>query len=316
MTWNKLGLILSLPDSEERASRHMQGPVAVAMGDRIRIFFAARNREGKSYPARLDVALDDPTRVIDLHTRSILEPAPTGAFDDDGAMPACAIWHGQDLWMYYSGWNRRVTVPYHNTTGLAISQDLGLSFKRAFEGPLLDRTPLEPWMAVTPWVMRDGARWRMWYVSGLGWLMPLKASERAEAIYTLRYAESPDGIDWRRDARDIVERRHDGEAIARPCVVKHEGAYHMWYSFRDSEDFRDGAGSYRIGYAQSADGRTWRRADALAGIDVSDQGWDSHMMCYPYVVRVGDRLYMFYNGNSFGQSGIGCAVWNGPLPRL
>ena len=291
----------------------MQGPVAVTMSDRIRIFFAARNRDGKSYPARLDVALDDPTRVLEVDARPILEPAPTGAFDDDGAMPACAIRRGQDLWMYYSGWNRRVTVPYHNTTGLAISRDGGLSFKRAFEGPLLDRTPLEPWMAVTPWVMRDGARWRMWYVSGLGWL---KTPAGPEPIYTLRHAESRDGVHWRRDARDIVERRHDGEAIARPCVIKHDGVYHMWYSYRDSKDFRDGSGSYRIGYAQSADGVTWRRADHLAGIDVAPQGWDSHMLCYPYLVWVRERLYMFYNGNSFGQSGVGCAMWNGSLPRL
>jgi hypothetical protein len=313
VTWNKLGLIVSLPESEQRASTHMQGPVAIAMEDRIRVFFAARNREGKSYPARFDVALDDPTRLLDLHAQPIMDAAPRGVFDDEGAMPACAVQCGEELWMYYSGWNRRVTVPYHNTTGLAISRDGGLSFQRAFDGPLLDRTPQEPWMAVTPWVMREGSLWRMWYVSGLGWL---PSGDRLEPIYTLRQAESSDGTHWRRDGRDIIPRRHEAEAIARPCVVYHEGRYHMWYSYRDSADFRDGAGSYRIGYAHSADGSAWHRADDLAGIETSEQGWDSSMLCYPYVLRVGHRLLMFYNGNSFGQSGVGCAVWTGPLPSL
>jgi hypothetical protein len=32
------------------------------------------------------------------------------------------------------------------------------------------------------------------------------------------------------------------------------------------------------------------------------------MQCYPYVIEINGSFYMFYNGNSFGQSGIGLAV--------
>lgn len=37
---------------------------------------------------------------------------------------------------------------------------------------------------------------------------------------------------------------------------------------------------------------------------------------YPYCLRLGDRLLMFYNGNGFGQSGFGLAeaVIPGGLP--
>ena len=31
------------------------------------------------------------------------------------------------------------------------------------------------------------------------------------------------------------------------------------------------------------------------------------MICYPNVIKVKDKLYMFYNGNGFGQSGFGYA---------
>ena len=31
------------------------------------------------------------------------------------------------------------------------------------------------------------------------------------------------------------------------------------------------------------------------------------MTAYPYVVAVGDRYLMFYNGNGFGASGLGYA---------
>jgi len=33
------------------------------------------------------------------------------------------------------------------------------------------------------------------------------------------------------------------------------------------------------------------------------------MCCYPCVVTHENKLYMFYNGNGFGQTGIGYATW-------
>jgi hypothetical protein len=82
----------------------------------------------------------------------------------------------------------------------------------------------------------------------------------------------------------------------------------MWYCYRDSEDFRDGRGAYRMGYAESRDGIGFERLDTRVGIDVAPEGWDSTMICYPCVVEVDGRTLMFYNGNGFGQTGFGYAV--------
>ena len=74
----------------------------------------------------------------------------------------------------------------------------------------------------------------------------------------------------------------------------------MWYCSRGE--------SYRIGYAESDDGIHWIRKDQDVGIDVSDSGWDSEMIEYPFVFdHEGDR-YMLYNGNGYGKTGIGLAV--------
>ena len=313
MAWKKLGRIFSLEESAARGSTHMQGPVAIETNGIVRIYFAARNKLGKSYAARLDVDAADPTKFRDINENPVMPLGPLGTFDDEGSMPACVIVNGADMLLYYSGWNRRITVPYHNTTGLARSSDGGLNFERMLDGPLLDRTPTEPWMAVTPWVMRDDGIWKMWYVSGLGWS---ESDGKLDPIYGVKYAESENGIDWRRDGQLVIPLRHAGEAIARPTVVHDEGRYHMWYCYRDTKEFRDGAGSYRIGYSQSFDGREWQRCDHLSGIVASESGWDSSMLCYPYVIKVGQAHYLFYNGNGFGQTGIGCAIWEGALPRL
>jgi hypothetical protein len=74
----------------------------------------------------------------------------------------------------------------------------------------------------------------------------------------------------------------------------------MWYSFRGQ--------AYRIGYAESEDGRQWKRLDSHVGIDVSTTGWDSEMIEYPFVFDHKGQRYMLYNGNGFGKTGFGLAV--------
>ena len=76
----------------------------------------------------------------------------------------------------------------------------------------------------------------------------------------------------------------------------------MWYCYRGGEN------TYRAGYAESSDAVSWTRKDSLAGIDVSDSGWDSEMICYPCVFSHKGLKYMLYNGNSYGGTGCGLAV--------
>ena len=136
----------------------------------------------------------------------------------------------------------------------------------------------------------------MWYVSGEGWI------NKDLPLYNIKYAESNDGINWERNGHVSIELKDEKEtALARPCVMKLNGVYHMWFSYKDPEI------GYRIGYARSADGFNFERQDHKAGIDVSDAGWDSDMIEYSYVFRHADHYYMFYNGNGYGEIGAGYA---------
>ena len=91
----------------------------------------------------------------------------------------------------------------------------------------------------------------------------------------------------------------------------------MWYAYRNARRYRtDRRRSYRIGYAESEDGVRWHRLDDQAGIDVSDQGWDSEMICYPHVVVRAGKAYMFYNGNMFGATGFGYATLEDQDPHV
>ncbi|MBK8551405.1 MAG: hypothetical protein IPL53_10250 [Ignavibacteria bacterium] len=93
-------------------------------------------------------------------------------------------------------------------------------------------------------------------------------------------------------------------AIARPFVLKENGLYKMWYSYREGKNIR----TYRIGYAESKDGIKWERKDQEIEMDVSDSGWDSEMIEYSYLYDFKGKRYMLYNGNSYGKAGVGLAV--------
>ncbi len=303
-----MGLIYNLSLSKEIADLHMQVPTVLVKEDRLRVYYAARDATGKSFTAYIDLDINDFSRVIKHHYAPVLQESKPGTFDDEGIMPSDIIQHQDELWLYYSGWNQRCTIPYHNATGLAISRDGGHSFERMYEGPILDRIATEPYLAVTPCVIKESNIWRMWYVSGVKWV---EIDQYFEPVYVIKYAESKDGIHWVRNGKVIIEQKYDLEAFSRPYVVKQEGVYKMWYCFRSSYEYRDGQGSYRLGYAESPDGINWKRMDESSGIDVSNNpnDWDSKMIAYPFVTKVKGSLYLFYNGNGFGQSGFGYAKW-------
>jgi hypothetical protein len=83
----------------------------------------------------------------------------------------------------------------------------------------------------------------------------------------------------------------------------------MYFCYRQATDFRVNRNrGYRIGYAYSHDLRNWTRDDAEGGIEVSESGWDSDMLCYPHVFRCEGSVYLLYNGNEFGRYGFGLAA--------
>jgi hypothetical protein len=127
-------------------------------------------------------------------------------------------------------------------------------------------------------------------------------------------ASSPDGISWSRANRDLIGSRvEEDEAQASPDVFRWKGKYHMFFCYRYGSRYRGKERGYRIGYASSEDLSLWNRDDSKAGIDVSDDGWDSEMVSYPHVFEVDGKIYMAYLGNEVGRRGFGLAVLDGAL---
>lgn len=308
MKWVKKGLIFSVDNNAAWMRTHAQVPTADNIGSgRLRIFFSARDSENISRIGFLEADIDNPKKILYVHDKPVLIPGKIGTFDDCGVMPAWIVNYKGEKYLYYVGWNVRNTVPYHNSMGLAISRDGGLTFEKYSEGPIMERNYAEPYFGTLGCILKEGSIWRMWYLSCTKWVV---FNGKPEPYYHIKYAESKDGIDWVREGRVCIDFKNEKECgIARSCVIKEENTYKMWYSYRNLENYRnDRNNSYRIGYAESKDGLQWVRKDDEAGIDVSDSGWDSQMVEYPYVFDYKGTRFMFYNGNGFGRTGFGYAI--------
>ncbi|WKN45145.1 hypothetical protein [Tunicatimonas pelagia] len=305
--WQKKGIIFSTDHNHPWMVTHACVPtVHVLDDDTFRIFFAPRNARGQSILTFLDVDANNPSRVKYLHDSPIMELGKLGTFDDGGIMPCCVIPTERGLYLYYVGWNPSGSVPYRNAIGLAVSHNNGQTFERMFDGAIVDRNQHEPYFTASPWIMRESEQWHMWYASSTGFAV---IDQKPEPLYIIKYAHSINGIDWVRKNITCIHPHDDYEANARATVIKEQGIYRMWYAYRGSVDYRDGSGSYRIGYAESRNAIEWERKDHQAGIQYSDQGWDSTMQTYPCVVVHHGKKYLFYNGNGFGRTGIGYAIY-------
>jgi hypothetical protein len=296
MKWIKHGLVFAAGGQRDWMVSHAANPVAEPLGgDRFRVYFGCRDAHNRSHVGWVEVEVGERLRVLDLAGEPAVVPGPPGSFDDSGASMGCLVGDGRRRYLYYVGWNLGVTVPWRNSIGLAVRDDEGVPFAKVSRAPIVDRSDVDPFSLSYPWVLREADRWRMWYGSNLRW-----GGHEKDMDHVIKYAESADGVHWVRDGHVALGLEGPGEyALARPCVLHEDGRYRMWYCRRGD--------TYRIGLAESADGRQWvRRADG--GLGPSPHGWDSEMTAYPCVFRHRGRLHMLYNGNRYGREGFGLAV--------
>ena len=164
----------------------------------------------------------------------------------------------------------------------------------------MDRSHDELFVRTAAYVTAAKGVFKMWYVAGSKWI---EVNGKQVPSYDLRYMESKDGFSWGKRGIICLELSTEDEfGFGRPFVIKEGSLYRMWYSIRTVGK------SYRLGYAESMDGLNWERKDIEVGLDVSERGWDSEMICFSSVIDVNDKRFMFYNGNNYGETGFGVAI--------
>jgi len=308
--WRKAGRIFSPDGRYPWMHSHAQNPSVLVLPDRVRVYFncrAAKGPDGNTSASATFVDVDraDPGKVIAVHDRPVLSLGDLGTFDQFGVMIGNVVAVGAEVWAYYVGWSRCLGVPYNHAIGLGISHDGGVTFSRFAQGPIISRSPAEPFIQNSPFVAVIDGQFHMWYSSGTRWI---DRGAGIESVYVLMHATSHDGVSWDREGSPCVPYRVDDECQTNPSVLRVGSRFHMWFCYRHGLDFRNPARGYRIGHAWSDDLRSWVRDDEAGELSPSVEGWDSEMVCYPCVFELDGRTLMFYSGNYFGRDGFGYAV--------
>lgn len=297
--WVKRGLLFEPPAD---AYTHGSHPCAIHVeDDRFVIAFTRRDRQQRSHIFLVQATVDRGSITLADEPRLAMSPGEPGWFDCDGVISVCPVHDGQADYLYYVGWQNLPGGLWTCDTGRARLDLARLTMDREFCGPVLGRNKDHPlFAAATAFHVEDGL-WRTWFNSGIRWE---RAGTGWKHYYGIHYGTSEDGVTWTTYPGLVIPFADEYEyAFGRPCVIKSNGRFLMWFAHRATRDID----SYRIGFAWSEDGRKWHRDDSRSGIDVSGHGWDSEMICYPFVFRHKDCLYMLYNGNGYGRSGFGYA---------
>lgn len=300
-TWIKRGLLLG-PNPKIEWLAGGSGPCcALANLDDpsiIDLYISGRDLQNRSRLGLARFSLESES-IVEMYETPVLTLGTRGSFDENGTSYPSVVRDGNRLLMYYTGWIKGIHVPWYNDLGLASSLD-GLTFERTSRSPVMPRNNLDYIGIGSSCVLRDGDKWHMWYTRFDRWGTGINDHPH---YYNIKHASSPDGLYWTPDPEICIDFRDENEyAISKPCVLKVEGRFVMWYSHRGT--------SYRAGLAVSNDGLHWIRKDERVGIDVScvwGGEWDSEMLCYPHVFDAGKNFYMFYNGNKYGVEGLGFA---------
>jgi hypothetical protein len=304
MKWDKKGLIFKTENFKDWRDSSALQPTPLLFEDKLRFYVGFRDEFGISRIGYVDVDHLNPTKVIKVSDTPVLDIGVDGAFDEYGVVPSAVIRNKGKIYLYYAGYQLGKKVRFLVLSGLAISEDNGETFTRHSQVPIFERTNQELLFRVPHSVIYDEDKYKFWYGGGKEFI---QGEEKTLPAYDVRYLESKDGIDIPNKGKTILETEEGEYRIGRPYVFKENDIFYMFYGYSTE------AIPYKLGYATSFDGIGWIRHDDNVGIDLSDSGWDSEMMAYPCVVKIREKIYLFYNGNGYGCDGFGCAELNGEM---
>jgi len=301
MRWKKLGQLYCPPGNHPKLLSHAANPLAILLeGNIYRVLFSGRDELNRSSVGFVDVDIVK-KEVVYVHDRPIFEHGAEDSFYSHGvSIGNCYEADGQ-RYILFMGWQCPPEAHWRGEIGRLI---LGHNWSLSLEDnrPFMALDTVDAISLSYPWVQHElSGSYKMWYGSTRTW-----DTGNGEMLHVINQAKSLDGHRWEKEGLAVPYKFNIAQAFSHPTVIGNKiDGYHMWFSYRS------GSGeSYRIGYAYSGDSFVWELELEKTGIDISPDGWDSQMICYPFVFDHGGKRYMLYNGNDYGKSGFGIAVLN------
>ncbi|MCS6955189.1 MAG: hypothetical protein NZM44_02405 [Candidatus Calescibacterium sp.] len=300
MKWKKLNRIYEPISIDNYLVSHASNPLPIFIDENIiKIFFSGRDKNNRSSVGYFDFSIKK-LKVIKICEKSIFNFGNENSFYSHGVSIGCHYRISNEIYILFMGWQIREKEHWRGDIGrIHLDNDLQ-KMKLNPEEVFMGSDKEDPISLSYPFVIFDDNQkiYRMWYGSTISW-----TSENGEMIHVIKYTTSKDGQKWKKKGLAVPYKIGEYQAFSRPCIIKDNKGYHMWYSYRGGNGQK-----YKIGYAFSNDGQFFEPQHHKTGISTSKEGWDSEMICYPYVFDFNGERYMLYNGNGYGKTGIGIGI--------
>lgn len=299
MKWKKLGRLYNINNLCEELVSHCANPLPLHIEDDIyKIYFSGRDKHNRSSVGAVDIDIVN-RKVIREYDKPFFKCEGNTFYSDGVSIGNWYEAYGQKYILFMS-WKTKNRAHWTGEIGrLKVNGDFSLTLDS--DKPFISLDDTDKVSLSYPWVMKINNQYIMYYGSTITW-----DGENGEMVHIINYAISEDGENWNKKGLAIPYEYGFAQAFSRPTVIKIGNEYNMWMSSRGPK----GISKYRIYRSTSTNGINWSKVsdNKNAGIDVSESGWDSEMICYPYVFDHKGKKYMLYNGNGYGKTGFGLAV--------
>ena len=306
--WDRIGLVFCLDQCSqvnELNYSHTQCPFYLNLDNEERIYFSSRDKNNISRVFYIKIKACDQSITLTENKiyGPIIDRGNKDDFDSDGAMISWILKLKNDYLLYYTGWKVKKKFPYENSIGLCVSRKNSDSFKKIKTNPIIYKNKHDIFFTGTSCVINFKNIFFNYYMSCSEWITNPKTS-RKEPKYCLKIATSKDSLNWKITNKVAIPLQGDWGGVSKASVVNIRGKLHMWFSYRGEFHYRlNKDQSYKIGYATSKNGYDWLIEEFSMNAD-NNQSGDDLMQAYPHVFQKNNKLFMLYNGNEFGKSGI------------
>lgn len=292
--WEIVGKIIT-PKKKGYCLTHCMVPTVTKIKKSlVRVYFSSRDKFNISRVFCCDYDLVS-NKVKNYKNKIRLDIGELGAFDDNGVTPSCILKKNKNEYMFYIGWNKKSKVRMNLFGGLAVKKKNQSKFARVLKCPIIERSNNEYLFNTAPFVIKNKDLFVMYYSSTIKWI------NKNTPSYNIKYATSNDLINWKRNNKVAISLKKNEVAAGRPCLIYENKKFRMWYSYKGI--------NYKIGYAESTDGKKWIRKDHLVKFK-NKKNFNFKMMEFTHVMRHENYLYMFFNANNYGEHGIYLAKIN------
>jgi len=292
----RLGRLLS-PEIEffkQRTISHASNPVVVPLCETLcRLFFNARDERNRSEVYSLDFDISTFKVVEGSLKQQLGVGLSTPSYCRDGISLGSYFELNSKKYLGFMGWHVPAGQHWVGEIGL-LELDDRLNVVELGRSPWIPISDEDPISLSYPEVTFENDRTFVWYGTTKSW-----DAGNGEMLHVIERSEiSPTGkVSKTHTTVDFVLGK--AQAFSRPSFVKFQNVNLLGYSVRGNSD------KYRIAIREVTYSDSYCNFESAFSFEPEGSDWESEMVEYPFLFKFKEKLYMFYNGNGYGKTGIG-----------